>query len=60
MPHHFCGRPIRARLRMRHRQPGKTILIHVGRIRALFGGHGHRAVGFILDGIGDVEPVIAA
>jgi hypothetical protein len=40
----------------------QALVFHVRPFRALFffGGHGHRALGFILYGIWDVESVIAA
>jgi uncharacterized membrane protein len=49
-------------LRTGHGGSRQALILNVRPVRALvlFGGHSHRAVGFILYGIGDVESVIAA
>jgi len=59
-PQRFGGWPIRARLGTRHGNADEAVLFHVRTFGAFFDGDSHRPVGFILDGIGDVESVIAA
>jgi hypothetical protein len=61
-PHRFGGRPIRARLRTRHRNRGHAVLFffYVRTLGTFLDRDRHRAIGFIFHGIGNVETVIAA